>query len=86
MSAPENLSNSVRRTAVVVSRLMFYLGLMLGMLLATGAITFLFTSKVSFATPAERWLTGGVLGGLAIMAFGFSAMGKGRIEKLKSGR
>ena len=86
MTAPENLSSSTRRTALAVSRLMFYLGLLLGMLFGTGAVTLFFTGALNFSTPAERWLTGGVFGGLAIMAFGFSAMAKGRIEKLKASR
>jgi hypothetical protein len=84
-NTPENLSNATRRTALVVARLMFYLGLILGMLLGAAAVTILFMEVVKFGTPAERWLTGGVFGGLAIMAFGFSAMGKARIDKLKAG-
>lgn len=83
MTGPENLTPATRRTALVVSRLMFYLGLMVGMLLLAGSATILFTSNVTFPSPAERWLTGGVFGGLAVMAFGFSAMGKARISKFK---
>lgn len=83
MPAPSDLSPAARRTALVVSRLMLYLGLVLGMALGAGAITILFTDKIAFTAPAERWLTGAVFAGLAIMAFGFSSIGKARIEKLK---
>jgi hypothetical protein len=82
-SGPENLSSSTRKTALVVARLMFYLGLMLGMLMGAAAVTILFTGALNFPTQTERWLSGGVIGGLCVMAFGFSAMGKARIEKLK---
>lgn len=81
MTAPDHLPPTTRRAALVVARLMFYLGLVLGMLLGIGAFTLLFTDKVQFATPMERWLSGGVFAGLSIMAFGFGAMGKARIER-----
>ncbi len=83
---PKNLSSSTRQAALVVARLMFYFGLMLGMLMGAVAVTILFTGTLNFPTETERRLCGGVIGCFGVMAFGFSAMGKSRIEKLKSGQ
>lgn len=82
----QSLPPSTRRTALVISRLMFYLGLMLGMMLGAVAITILFTDAVSFANATELRLSGAAFAALSVMAFGFSALGKSRIEWLKAGR
>ncbi len=84
-TGPENLSPSAHKTALVVARLTFYIGLILGMVLGAGAVMFLMVSPQTFPDPAERWLVGGVFIGLSIMSFGFSGMAKSRIEKLKAG-
>lgn len=84
-TGPENLSSSARKTALVVARIIFYTGLILGMALGAGAVTFLMVSPQTFPNPTERWLVGGVFIGLAVMSFGFSGMAKSRIEKLKGG-
>lgn len=82
-SGPENLTTSARRTAMVVARLTFYIGLILGMALGAGAVMFLMVSPQTFPNPAERWLVGGVFIGLSVMSFGFAGMAKSRIDKLK---
>jgi NO-binding membrane sensor protein with MHYT domain len=84
-TGPENLSSSARKTALVVARITFYIGLILGMVLGAGAVTFLMVSPQTFPDPTERWLVGGVFIGLSIMSFGFCGMAKSRIEKLKGG-
>lgn len=84
-TGPENLSSSARKTALVVARLTFYIGLLLGMILGAGAVTFLMVKPELFPNPTERWLVGAVFIGLAVMSFGFSGVAKSRIEKLKGG-
>ncbi|MES2439573.1 MAG: hypothetical protein V4584_10925 [Verrucomicrobiota bacterium] len=84
-SGPENLSSSTRRTALVIARIIFYIGLLLGMILGAGAVTFLMVRPELFPNSTERWLVGAVFIGLAVMSFGFSGMAKSRIEKLKAG-
>ena len=81
---PSDLSPSARRTALVVTRIMFYLGLVFGMGLGGAAITLLTKSPPVFPDPAERWLVGGVFIGLSVMSFGFSGIAKSRIDKLKA--
>lgn len=69
---------------MVVARLTFYIGLILGMALGAGAVMFLMVSPQTFPNPAERWLVGGVFIGLSVMSFGFAGMAKSRIDKLKA--
>lgn len=84
VSGPENLTTSTRRTALVVARITFYIGLILGMALGAGAVMFLMVSPQTFPNPSERWLVGGVFIGLSVMSFGFAGMAKSRIDKLKT--
>ncbi|RYD23624.1 MAG: hypothetical protein EOP88_03485 [Verrucomicrobiaceae bacterium] len=83
-TGPENLTPSARKTALVIARLTFYIGLILGMILGAGAVTFTLVNPQMFPDAAERWLVGGVFFGLSVMSFGFSGMAKSRIDKLKA--
>ena len=80
---PADLSPATRRNARMVARITFYLGLMLGMGLGAAAITILVVTPQKFPDPAERWLVGAVFIGLSVMSFGFAAMAKSKVEKLK---
>lgn len=83
-AGPESLSPSARKTALAVARITLYLGLILGMLLGAGAVTFTLVNPQMFPNPAERWLVGGVFIGLSVMSFGFAGMAKSRVDKLKA--
>ncbi len=80
---PHPLSPAAISTALLVARVIFYNGLLIGTGLAVAAVGVLFVKLGNLVSPAERWLVGAVLIGLAVMAFGFVAMAKSRISRLK---
>ncbi len=80
---PHPLTPAARDTALLVARVIFFNGLLLGLGFCGAAIGVLFFHVGNIALPMERWLVVAVLVGLAIMAFGFTAMAKSRIAKLK---
>lgn len=80
---PHTLSPSARNAALLVARIIFYNGLLIGLGLCAAAVGVVFFQVGKLATPAETWLVGAVFAGLAIMSFGFAAMANTRIAKLK---
>ena len=83
---PHTLSPSARSAALLVARIIFYNGLLIGLGLCAVAVGVLFFQLGKLTDPAERYLVVGVMIGLAVMSFGFTAMAKTRIAKLKSSR
>ncbi len=88
MPSPDlhTLSPSARSTALLVARIIFYNGLLIGLGLCAVAVGVLFFQVGNLTAPAERYLVVGVMIGLAVMAFGFVAMAKTRIAKLRNRR
>lgn len=80
---PHTLTPAAHDTALLVARVIFFNGLLIGLGFCAAVIGVLFFNVGNLTQPTERWLVVGVLGGLAIMAFGFTAMSKTRIAKLK---
>lgn len=87
MASPDShpLSPSARSAALLVARITFFNGLLIGAGCCALAVGVVFYRLGNVAEPMERWLAGGVLIGIGIMAFGFAAMAKSRIAKLKAG-
>ncbi|MGL4399387.1 MAG: hypothetical protein ACRCXD_05940 [Luteolibacter sp.] len=85
MSSKTNhtLTPAAHDTALLVARVIFYNGLLIGVGFGAAVVGVLFFNVGNLAQPTERWLVVAVLGGLAIMALGFTAMAKTRIAKLK---
>lgn len=81
---PHTLSPAARSAALLVARIIFFNGLLIGLGLCAAAVGVLFFHVGKLATPVETWLVGGVFIGLAIMSFGFTAMANARIAKLKN--
>ncbi|GAA5130021.1 hypothetical protein JIN84_04115 [Luteolibacter yonseiensis] len=82
---PQTLSPSARSTALLVARLVFYNGLLIGLGLFALAISVLFFQIGAVSDVSERWQAGGVLTVLGLLAFGFVSFAKSRVEKLKGG-
>jgi hypothetical protein len=80
------LSASARRAALLVARIIFYNGLLIGVGLCSVAVGVGFFGVGHLTQPTERWLVVGVMLGLALMAFGFVAMATSRVTKLKNSR
>ncbi|MEO5716104.1 MAG: hypothetical protein ABIT37_21675 [Luteolibacter sp.] len=80
---PHTLSPAARSAALLVARVIFYNGLLVGLGLCVAAAGVVFFHVGKLATPIETWLVGGVFIGLAVMSFGFAAMANTRIAKLK---
>lgn len=80
---PHTLTPATRDTALLVARVIFFNGLLLGLGFCGAVVGVLFYNVGNLIVPMERWLVVAVLVGLAIMAFGFTAMAKSRIAKLK---
>ncbi|MEO5914678.1 MAG: hypothetical protein ABIS50_10625 [Luteolibacter sp.] len=80
---PHTLSPAARSAALLVARIIFFNGLLIGLGLCAAAVGVLFFQIGNVSAPMERWLVGAVLIGLGVMAFGFTAMAKSRIAKLK---
>lgn len=81
---PHTLTPAAHDTALLVARVIFFNGLLIGFGFCAAVVGVLFFNVGNLAEPIERWLVVAVLGGLAIMAFGFTAMAKTRIAKLKN--
>jgi membrane protein implicated in regulation of membrane protease activity len=81
---PRPLSPSARSTALLVAQLVFYNGLLIGVGLLAMAVGILFFQVGAVSTTSERWEAGGVLIVLALLAFGFVALARSRVKKLKS--
>ncbi len=81
---PHTLSPSARSAALVVARIIFYNGLLIGIGCCALAVAVVFYQLGKVADPTERMLAGAVLVGIGVMAFGFAAMGNSRIAKLKA--
>jgi NO-binding membrane sensor protein with MHYT domain len=81
---PHTLTPAAHDTALLVARVIFFNGLLIGLGFCAAVVGVLFFNVGNLAEPIERWLVVAVLGGLAIMAFGFTAMAKTRIAKLKN--
>lgn len=81
---PQPLSSAARSTALLVAQLVFYNGLLIGVGLIAMAIGVLFFQIGAVSNASERWQAGGVLIVLAFLAFGFVALAKSRIKKLKN--
>jgi uncharacterized membrane protein len=79
------LSPSARSTALLVARLVFYNGLLIGLGLFTLATGVLFFQIGTVTSASERWQAGGVLIVLGLLAFGFVSFAKSRVKTLKSG-
>lgn len=82
---PQPLSPSTRSAALLIARITFFNGLLIGLGCLALAVGVLFFQVGKVEVPMERWLTGAVLVGIGVMAFGFAAMAKSRIAKLKAG-
>lgn len=82
---PRPLSPAARSTALLVAQLVFYNGLLIGVGLLALAAGVLFFQVGAVSTATERWQAGGVLVVLALLAFGFVALARSRVRKLKSG-
>lgn len=82
---PKPLSPAARSTALFVARLIFYNGLLIGVGLTAMAVAILFFQVGAVSSPSERWQAGGVLIVIALLAFGFVALARSRVKKLKSG-
>lgn len=80
---PHTLSPAARGTALLLARVIFFNGLLIGLGFCAAAVGVLFFKVGNLTIPMERWLVVAVFVGLAIMAFGFTAMAKTRIAKLK---
>lgn len=80
---PHTLTPAAHDTALLVARVIFFNGLLIGLGFCGAVLGVLFFNVGNLADPMERWLVVAVLGVLAIMAFGFTAMAKTRIAKLK---
>lgn len=79
-----SLSPSARSAALLVARVIFYNGLLMGLGFCAAAAGVLFFHVGSLAGLKEQWPVAGLLIGLAVMSFGFVVMGKSRIARLKS--
>lgn len=78
------LTPATRDTALLVARVIFFNGLLLGLGFCGAVVGVVFFNVGNLTVPIERWLVVAVLLGLAVMAFGFTAMAKSRIAKLKN--
>lgn len=81
---PHTLSPSARSAALLVARVIFYNGLLIGLCCGALAVAIIFYQLGNVTNPTERWLVGAVMAGMSIMAFGFAAMARARIARLKS--
>ena len=81
---PHTLSPSARSAALLVARIIFYNGLLIGLGCCALAGAVVFYQLGNVANPTERWLVAAVLAGIGIMAFGFAAMARTRIARLKA--
>ena len=81
---PHTLSPSARSAALLVARIIFYNGLLIGLGCCALAVAVVIYQLGNVVNPTERWLVGAVLVGIGIMAFGFAAMARTRIARLKA--
>ncbi len=80
---PHALTPATRSAALLVARVIFYNGLLIGLVFCVAMIAVVFFHAGRLATSAETWLVGAVLVGLAILSFAFSWSANSRIERLK---
>ena len=80
---PHTLTAATRSTALLVAQIMFYIGLLIGIGFCAVAVGVLFFKGGNLTEPAERILVGAVLVGLGVMSFGFVALARSRVAKLK---
>ncbi|MES2921384.1 MAG: hypothetical protein V4819_07550 [Verrucomicrobiota bacterium] len=83
---PHTLTASTRSTALLVARIIFYMGLLIGIGFCAVAVGVLFFKGGNLTDPTERALVGAVLVGLGVMSFGFVAIARSRVAKLKASR
>jgi hypothetical protein len=83
---PDKIAPSDYETALLVARIVFYNGLLIGTgcVLAIGAMLFFNAGNV--APGQDRWFVGSVLGMLSVLSFIFAWGANARIAKLKGNR
>lgn len=75
-----------RGTALLVARIVFYNGLIIGTGVLIGILAMLFFDVGNVTPGQDRWFVGSVFGMVSVLSFIFAWGANSRIAKLKSGR
>ncbi|MES2657121.1 MAG: hypothetical protein V4689_00815 [Verrucomicrobiota bacterium] len=80
---PNKIAPTDNGSALLVARIVFYNGLVLGAGLVVCILAMLFFNAGNIAPGQDRWFVGTTLGTLAVLSFIFAWGAKARIAKLK---
>jgi hypothetical protein len=80
---PEKIAPSDTETALLVARIIFYNGLLIGAGCAIAILAMLLFNAGNVTPGQDRWFVGSVMGMLSVLSFIFAWGANIRISKLK---
>lgn len=80
---PFHMSPASKSAALVVARIAYYAGILLGTMFAAVAYSVVASNFGGITESPEKWMVAGVIGAVSIISYLFAGAAHSRIKKLK---